>query len=77
MLFAGSKLLIKTIYFPDLLDEACPVAPELVIEIISPGQTFGDLAEKSADYLQAGVSTEKIEISWLLGQRAMEKAIQD
>ncbi|MGL6345276.1 MAG: Uma2 family endonuclease [Waterburya sp.] len=39
-----------------MLDEACPVAPELVIEIISPGQTFGDLAEKATDYLQAGVA---------------------
>jgi Uma2 family endonuclease len=39
-----------------ILDEACPVAPELVIEIISPGQTFGDLAEKATDYLQAGVA---------------------
>lgn len=37
-------------------DEACPIAPELVIEIISPGQSFGDLAEKAADYLKAGVS---------------------
>ena len=54
-----------------LLDEPCPVAPELAIEIISPGEvasfevsskacddrkTFGDLAEKAADYLKAGVS---------------------
>ncbi|OCQ90616.1 hypothetical protein BCD64_28555 [Nostoc sp. MBR 210] len=39
-----------------LQDEACPVAPELVIEIISPGQTFGDIAEKATDYLNAGVS---------------------
>ncbi|MBD2299814.1 Uma2 family endonuclease [Nostoc sp. FACHB-190] len=39
-----------------LQDEACPVAPELVIEIISPGQTFGDMAEKATDYLNAGVS---------------------
>jgi len=39
-----------------LLDEACPVAPELVIEIISPGQTFGEIAEKATDYLKAGVS---------------------
>ncbi|BAY15773.1 hypothetical protein NIES2109_29440 [Nostoc sp. HK-01] len=38
-----------------LQDEACPVAPELVIEIISPGQTFGDMAEKATDYLKAGV----------------------
>lgn len=39
-----------------LLDEACPVAPELAIEIISPGQTFGEIAEKAIDYLKAGVS---------------------
>jgi Uma2 family endonuclease len=38
-----------------LQDEACPVAPELVIEIISPGQTFGELAEKATDYLIAGI----------------------
>ena len=37
-------------------DEACPVAPELVIEIISPDQTFGELSEKAIDYLNAGVS---------------------
>jgi len=36
-------------------DEPCPVVPELVIEIISPGQTFGDLTNKATDYLQAGV----------------------
>jgi Uma2 family endonuclease len=36
-------------------DEACPVAPELVIEIISPGQTFGGLTQKATDYLAAGV----------------------
>lgn len=39
-----------------LLDEACPVPPELVIEIISPGQTFGEIAEKATDYLKADVS---------------------
>ncbi len=39
-----------------IIDEACPVAPELVIEIISPGQAFGNLAEKATDYLQAGVA---------------------
>ncbi len=38
-----------------LEDEACPVAPELVIEIISPGQTFGALSQKATDYLTAGV----------------------
>lgn len=36
-------------------DEACPVPPELVIEIISPGQTFGEMTEKATDYLKAGV----------------------
>lgn len=39
-----------------LLDEPCPIAPELAIEIISPGQSFGDLTEKAMDYLNAGVS---------------------
>ncbi|MDJ0553708.1 MAG: Uma2 family endonuclease [Microcoleaceae cyanobacterium MO_207.B10] len=37
-------------------DEACPFPPELVIEIISPGQSFGDLSEKATDYLKAGIS---------------------
>ena len=36
-------------------DEPCPVPPELVIEIISPGQTFGEMAEKATDYLKAGI----------------------
>ncbi|MEL7245760.1 MAG: Uma2 family endonuclease [Cyanobacteria bacterium J06573_2] len=36
-------------------NEACPVPPELVIEIISPGQTFGQMAGKAQDYLNAGV----------------------
>ena len=36
-------------------DEACPFPPELVIEIISPGQYFGDLSEKATAYLKAGV----------------------
>ncbi|UFP93803.1 Uma2 family endonuclease [Gloeobacter morelensis] len=36
-------------------DEACPLPPELVVEIISPGQTFGLLAAKASDYLAAGV----------------------
>lgn len=34
-------------------DEPCPVVPELVIEIISPGQTFGELTEKATDYLHS------------------------
>ncbi|MFN7716743.1 MAG: Uma2 family endonuclease [Pseudanabaenaceae cyanobacterium] len=33
----------------------CPVIPELVIEIISPEQTFNQLAQKATDYLAAGV----------------------
>ena len=51
-------------------NETCPTAPELAIEIISPGevasfevsskacddrQTFGSLAEKASDYLAAGI----------------------
>lgn len=36
-------------------DEACPVLPELVVEIISPGQTFGEMTQKATDYLQAGI----------------------
>lgn len=39
-----------------ILDEACPVAPELAIEIISPEKTFGEMTEKATDYLNAGVS---------------------
>ncbi|NEP02828.1 MAG: Uma2 family endonuclease [Symploca sp. SIO2E9] len=38
-----------------LQDQACPTAPELAIEIISPGQSFGNLAEKAVDYLKADV----------------------
>ncbi|MUL36846.1 Uma2 family endonuclease [Gloeocapsopsis dulcis] len=36
-------------------DEPCPIVPELVVEIISPGQTFGEMTEKATDYLLAGV----------------------
>ncbi len=35
---------------------ACPVVPELAIEIISPGQTFGQLTQKASSYLIGGVS---------------------
>jgi Uma2 family endonuclease len=34
---------------------ACPVAPELAIEIISPGQTFGQMIQKASNYLTGGV----------------------
>jgi Uma2 family endonuclease len=30
---------------------ACPVAPELAIEIISPGQSFGQMIQKASIYL--------------------------
>jgi Uma2 family endonuclease len=41
---------------PDWHQEgACSVPPDLVIEIISPGQTFGQMAAKAKDYLDAKV----------------------
>jgi Uma2 family endonuclease len=36
-------------------DKPCPVLPELVIEIVSPDQTFNLLSRKALDYLSAGV----------------------
>jgi Uma2 family endonuclease len=36
-------------------DAPCPVAPELVIEIVSPDQNFNLLSRKALDYLSAGV----------------------
>ena len=50
-------LYISNERLPDDWDEdgACSVPPELVIEIISPGQTFGQMAGKARDYLDAGV----------------------
>lgn len=36
-------------------NQACPVPPELVIEIISPGQTFEEFENKAKDYFNAGV----------------------
>ena len=50
-------LYISNESLPDDWDEdgACSVPPELVIEIISPGQTFGQMAGKAQDYLNAGV----------------------
>lgn len=37
-------------------NEACPVPPELAIEIISPGQTLAQFENKASDYFAAGVS---------------------
>jgi Uma2 family endonuclease len=34
---------------------ACPVPPELAIEIISPGQTFGQMTQKAGYYLTGNV----------------------
>ncbi|KAI9130545.1 Uma2 family endonuclease [Acaryochloris sp. CCMEE 5410] len=36
-------------------DGPCLVPPELVIEVISPDQSFGGMAEKATDYLSAGI----------------------
>ncbi|MEN9207897.1 MAG: Uma2 family endonuclease [Gloeomargarita sp. GMQP_bins_120] len=38
-----------------MTDEPCRAIPELVVEVLSPNQTFGDMAQKAVDYLQAGV----------------------
>ncbi|WP_143438408.1 Uma2 family endonuclease, partial [Hydrocoleum sp. CS-953] len=38
-----------------IADEFCPILPDLVIEIISPAQTFGQLIAQARDYLDAGV----------------------
>jgi Uma2 family endonuclease len=39
----------------DLGNDACPVPPELVVEILSPGQSFEEMTQKALDYLAAGV----------------------
>jgi Uma2 family endonuclease len=36
-------------------NEACPVPPELVIEIISPDQTLKEFEDKAKDYFDAGI----------------------
>lgn len=46
-------------------DVPCPVPPELAIEIISPDQSFGGMAEKATDYLSAGISRV-----WIVDPRA-------
>ncbi|KAB8332452.1 Uma2 family endonuclease [Scytonema tolypothrichoides VB-61278] len=46
-------------------DDACPVPPDLVIEIISPGQTFGQMAAKAKDYLDA-----KVQRVWVVDSKA-------
>jgi Uma2 family endonuclease len=51
-------------------DALCPVKPELVIEIISPGQTFGRLTKKAEDYLNAGVDR-----AWIIDPQAQTVSI--
>lgn len=46
-------------------DVACSVPPDLAIEIISPGQTFGELAAKATAYL-----TAKVLQVWIIDSRA-------
>ncbi|MBN3887797.1 MAG: Uma2 family endonuclease [Nostoc sp. JL31] len=51
---------------PDWEQEgACSVPPDLVIEIISPGQTFGQMAAKAKYYLDA-----KVLRVWVLDSKA-------
>ena len=52
-------------------DEPCPVVPELVIEIISPGQTFGELTEKATNYLLAGVDRV-----WVVDTKAQSVTVE-
>ncbi|HLO85305.1 MAG TPA: Uma2 family endonuclease [Nostocaceae cyanobacterium] len=47
-------------------NQACPVPPELVIEIISPNQTIKEFADKAKDYLAAGVARV-----WIIDPEAM------
>ena len=48
----------------------CPGIPELVVEIISPGQTFGELTQKATDYLLAGVNRV-----WVIDTKAQSVTI--
>lgn len=48
----------------DFQGGACPVLPELVIEILSPGQSFEEMTRKALDYLTAGV--ERV---WIVSDR--------
>ena len=54
----------------ELQDDACPIPPELVIEIISPDQSFSDLSEKAEAYLKAGVNRV-----WLIDTKAKKITI--
>ena len=47
-------------------NEVCPIAPELVIEIISPGQTSKQFVDKAQDYFKAGISR-----AWIVDPEAL------
>ena len=53
-----------------LRNQACPVPPELVVEIISPGQTFEEFENKAKDYFNAGVLR-----MWLVEPEAMNMTV--
>lgn len=53
-----------------LEDIACTIPPELVIEIISPEQSFSSLSEKAIDYLNAGVNRV-----WLIDSKVKKVTI--
>ena len=54
----------------NLGDEPCPVPPDLVVEIISPDQTFSEMVEKATDYLAAGVTRV-----WVVDTKAQAIAV--
>jgi Uma2 family endonuclease len=51
-------------------NDVCPVAPELVIEIRSPDQTFREFVVKAGDYLSAGVDRV-----WLIDPQARSLSV--
>lgn len=54
----------------NLGDEPCPVPPDLVVEIVSPDQTFSEMVEKATDYLAAGVARV-----WIVDTKAQAIAV--
>lgn len=48
----------------------CPGILELVVEIIFPGQTFGELTQKATDYLQA-----RVDRVWVVDTKAQSVTI--
>jgi Uma2 family endonuclease len=55
MVNTSAKKLTKAEFWAIADAAACPIAPELAIEIISPGQTFGQMIQKAGSYLAGGV----------------------